>query len=261
MSTYLEAQQLAHAKQGLLAAWNASKGLPARSRMARLGFTLDAVSWVRPANASLLASLPAQHIPRRIVQIGRTFEHAANKHLRHMRAWWAHNPEYEYRFFSDAQCTAFVHEHAADDERRAYAAVVAGAQRADLFRGIYLRQARRSTARTTTTRPRLLLTRTARASGQRGGVYADLDTELRGALRAIVPPEATVVANPSWTFEFLIFAPAHPVVGAYLRQATANVLREAAKARDGAKDRCRGPHQCVIRQTQPVNHRPPLLSV
>ena len=83
----------------------------------------------------------------------------------------------------------------------------------------------------------------------------------RGALRAIVPPEATVVANPSWTFEFLIFAPAHPVVGAYLRQATANVLREAAKARDGAKDRCRGPHQCVIRQTQPVNHRPPLLSV
>jgi hypothetical protein len=197
-----------------------------RARMAQLGFGLDNISWIRPANATLLAATAVQVVPRRIVQIGRTFQHAANKHLRHMRAWWALNPEYEYRFFSDAHCTSFMREHASADEQRAYRAVVLGAQRADLFRGVYLRR--------------------------RGGVYADLDCELRGPLRAIVPPDATVVANPSWTFEFLIFAPDHPIMRSFVQLAAANVLREAEKLRDNAKDRCRGPHQCVIRVTGPL---------
>ena len=129
-------------------------------------------------------------------------EHAANKHLRFMRAWWTLNPEYEYRFFTDAQCAAFVSQHASEDEMWAYRAVttgeagsqrdrsahrstrselppstspriLAGAQRADLFRGIYLQRT--------------------------GGVYADLDCELAGPLRGLVPPHATAVSNPSWS--------------------------------------------------------------
>ena len=194
--------------------------------MAQLGFVLDNVSWIRPANATLLGATSDQVVPRRIVQIGRTFQHAANKHMMHMRAWWALNPEYEYRFFTDAQCSSFMREHASADEQRAYRAVVLGAQRADLFRGVYLRH--------------------------RGGVYADLDCELRSPLRAIVPPNATVVANPTWTFEFLIFAPDHPIMRSFVQLATANVLREAEKLRDNVKDRCRGPHQCVIRVTGPL---------
>ena len=73
-------------------------------------------------------------------------------------------------------------------------------------------------------------------------MYADLDCELRSPLRAIVPPNATVVANPTWTFEFLIFAPDHPIMRTFVQLATANVLREAEKLRDNVKDRCRGPH-------------------
>ena len=78
--------------------------------MAQLGFVLDNVSWIRPANATLLGATSDQVVPRRIVQIGRTFQHAANKHMMHMRAWWALNPEYEYRFFTDAQCSSFMRE-------------------------------------------------------------------------------------------------------------------------------------------------------
>ena len=56
-----------------------------RARMAQLGFVLDNVSWIRPANATLLGATSDQVVPRRIVQIGRTFQHAANKHMMHMR--------------------------------------------------------------------------------------------------------------------------------------------------------------------------------
>ena len=55
---------------------------------------------------------------------------------------------------SDDDCDAFVGAHASEDERAAYGLLRTGAQRADLFRLLFLKAI--------------------------GGVYADLDLELRG---------------------------------------------------------------------------------
>jgi len=203
-----------------------SADMSERGQLRQLGFVDDGVSWVRPANASLLASLAPQAVPRRVLQMGLTFTRAANKHVRYMHGWWALNPEYEYRFFTDAQCGTYVQRHASDDEWLAYTVVAAGQQRSDLFRGLWLRR--------------------------EGGIYADLDCELGLPLRLRVPSGATLVANPTWAFEFLMSAPAHPIIEAFVKIAVGNVLAEARKLRDGAKDRCRGPHQCVIRITGPL---------
>ena len=105
----------------------AASGVPERTRLRRLGFALDEVSWVRPANATL--PMTAQLVPRRVMQMGLTFSRAADRHIVHMRKWWALNPEYEYRFFTDAQCSSYVDAHATPDELRAYRTVVLGAQR------------------------------------------------------------------------------------------------------------------------------------
>ena len=54
---------------------------------------LGNISYHRPANATLLARLGPQAIPRRIMQTGRTFHEALATHGEWMRAWMDLNPE------------------------------------------------------------------------------------------------------------------------------------------------------------------------
>ena len=74
---------------------------------------------------------------------------------------------------SDDDCDAFVGAHANEDERAAYGLLRTGAQRADLFRLLFLKAI--------------------------GGVYADLDLELRTPLRRVLPPTASSVVRHTWT--------------------------------------------------------------
>ena len=97
-----------------IAEWSrrfAGVDLSERAPLRQLGFVDDGTSWVRPPNASLLATMAPQAVPRRVLQMGATFASAAAKHGRYMHGWWALNPEYEYRFFTDAQCGAYVQQH------------------------------------------------------------------------------------------------------------------------------------------------------
>ena len=102
---------------------------------------------------------------------------------------------------SDEDCDSFVGAHATDDERRAYGVLRTGAQRADLFRVLWLKLV--------------------------GGVYADLDLELRMPLRqafdraagldnssratnfrewAALPPENRRISLVAWDFSGPNFA-------------------------------------------------------
>ena len=73
---------------------------------------------------------------------------------------------------SDDDCDAFVGAHASEDERAAYGLLRTGAQRADLFRLLFLKAI--------------------------GGVYADLDLELSTPLRRVLPPTASSVVGYTW---------------------------------------------------------------
>ena len=84
---------------------------------------------------------------------------------------------------SDADCDSFVGAHASDEEQRAYGLLRTGAQRADLFRILFLKVI--------------------------GGVYADLDLELRTPLREVLPPQASLVAGSTWNFAFLAYQRNH----------------------------------------------------
>lgn len=203
----------------------------------RDGRSLGEVSWHRPANRTLLASLGPQAIPRRIVQTGLSFAGSLVKNGEWMRPWWQLNPEYDYSFFGDAHAARFVRAHGTRRERAAYASILTGSQRADLFRVIYLHVA--------------------------GGVYADVDEGLRRPLRSLVggrdaaggavPASASAVAGSFWPFEFLLYAPRHPIMNATARFMSEAILRELSYQRAGdTKRQCRSPHSCVIRNTGPL---------
>jgi hypothetical protein len=53
------------------------------------------ISFHRPAAASPSA-LPAQAIPRHILQTGLTWPHAYKRHAGYIHSWLDANPEYEY---------------------------------------------------------------------------------------------------------------------------------------------------------------------
>lgn len=184
---------------------------------------LGDISWHRAADPKLS---PHQVVPRRIMQTGHTFAHALSNHAHWMRAWWEMNPEYEYSFFGDVHAVRFVRAHASPRELCAFLSVHTGSQRADLFRVIYMRKM--------------------------GGVYADIDQELRTPLAGAVPPAATALVGRFWPFEFLVFSPEHPILIEAVYQMTDNILEQVDWKRTNSTRRCKGSHQCVIRVTGPL---------
>ena len=128
---------------------------------------------------------------------------SVTEHRGYMRSWWRLNPEYEYTFYSDAVAMQFVEQHATPMEMQAYRAVRMGAQKADLFRLIVLRYA--------------------------GGVYADVDTELRHPLHSVVPSGASAVLGRFWGSEFMAFERGHPLLARALQRVSANVHRQVRR--------------------------------
>jgi len=200
------------------------------------GAVLGNTSYHRPANASLLARLGPQTIPRRIVQTGWTYDRARQSSGRLMDTWLDLNPEYEYNFFGDEHASRFVRMHGTPREAEAIGRILTGSQRSDLFRVIYLRLV--------------------------GGVYADTDEGLRRPLRTLiggvdslglaVPATATGVSNNFWQFEFLPFRAGHPIMVSAARIFTDNVLLHVALKQRNASNACRTPHECIIRNTGPL---------
>ncbi|NDE15020.1 hypothetical protein EBZ80_08835 [bacterium] len=79
-----------------------------------------------------------QKIPRVIIQ---TFSTRQPQHPLHYNAFLTFvelNPEYEYRFFDDADCRSFIRRHFPERVLEAYDILKARAFRADLFRYCYL---------------------------------------------------------------------------------------------------------------------------
>ena len=213
------------------------------------------------AMASDGSALPAQAIPRLIHQTGFTLAGALRIHDRYMAAWRTMNPEYDYTFYPEkdasdddrfspvkqpvgsplrvshittqqrssyheSNANTFVAAHADAHERAAWQAVRTGAQRADLFRLFVLRYV--------------------------GGVYADVDTELRRPLRETLPANASAVLGLFWGSEFMAFAPGHPLLVRALRTIVGNVHRQVRSIAAGnTSSHCGSPHSCVLMVTGP----------
>ena len=95
-----------------------------------------------------------------------------------------------------------------------------------------------------------------------GGVYADLDEELRRPMRQLiggtdaagfaVPRDASAVIGTFWPFEFLVYAPQHPVMIHTAEIMAGGILNQVGLQRNGSKHACKTPHECVIRVTGPL---------
>lgn len=179
----------------------------------------------RSPEESALEGLRKQRIPRRVVQTGRTFAEAVRKHGQMMRAWWALNPEYEYEFYDDDAASRLVRRSGSHAERHAFSVLLTGSQRADLFRLLALKY--------------------------RGGVYADIDSELRAPLRRVVPSRASAVVGRFWNYEFMAYEAGHPLVVAAAAKVVANVRQQLEWHAGCNASRCRSPHSCVLRVTGP----------
>ena len=172
---------------------------------------LGNLSFHRPAAAQ--SDLPAQAIPRHIVQTGRAWYKAQEGSHHYVKTWLDLNPEYEYSFFSDAHARRFIEKHGTRREAAAFRRILTGSQRADLFRVVFLKVA--------------------------GGVYADLDEELRTPLNKLVggkdanggavPRSASAVVGTFWPFEFLLFEPRHPVMEHTARIMADGILLQASR--------------------------------
>mmetsp|Transcript_43068 Transcript_43068/g.71597 ORF Transcript_43068/g.71597 Transcript_43068/m.71597 type:complete len:311 (+) Transcript_43068:25-957(+) len=171
----------------------------------------------------------AQAIPRRIWQIGATLKAALYSHGNLMQTWWKLNPEYEYKFLSDPEASALIVTHASADEQQAYRALINGAQRADLFRVLVLKYL--------------------------GGVYADLDSELRAPLRTIITSNASCVTGPFWTSEMLAYEPGHSILNEAAAIMTRNVLHQVELQSRNDSKRCHAPASCVLFVTGPYVYR------
>jgi len=196
------------------------------------------ISFHRPAATTYAdgSPLPSQAIPRHIVQTGNTWTQAYRHHHGYMRTWLDHNPEYEYSFFGDEHASRFMARHGTEREREAYGRILTGSQRADLFRIVYLKVA--------------------------GGVYADLDEELRRPLRQLfggtdfkgrtIPRSSSAVIGSFWPFEFLLYVPRHPILTATARVMADGILEQVGLLRNHSEKACHSPHTCIIRVTGPL---------
>ena len=182
-----------------------------------------------PHRAANTTDLPAQRIPRRIIQTGRSWDDAWATHSQYIRQWQDLNPEWEYRFYSDPHARRFVDAHADADEKLAYQSLVTGAQRADLFRVLALKY--------------------------RGGAYADLDSSLTKPLHQFVPARASAVVGKLWGTEMMLFAPRHTLLARIARTLTFNIIQQLSWSQKGNRTYCRSPHKCVLHVTGPFAFR------
>ena len=211
------------------------------ARIASAWYT--SASGYRPA---LIRAATRQRIPRRIVQVGKDFESAmSSRNAQYMEQWWVLNPDYEYAFFNDSHARRYVVARAAPEEAQAYLALIRGAQRADLFRMIFMKYS--------------------------GGVYADLDTKALNPLSTAIPPMASAYTGQSWSFEFLAYEPRHPIIKDGLLQMTSRVLGFVAALKENASKACEpknatklcyesskacfGAHRCVVSTTGPLAYQ------
>ena len=116
---------------------------------------------------------------------------------------------------------------AAPNERRAYAALLLGAQRGDYLRVLLLKYL--------------------------GGVFADLDTRLVAPLRSVIPPEASGLTGGKWSWEFLVYEPGHPILVRALSLMTAAISAQVEAHRTG--NGCKGANACVMGVTGPGVYR------
>ena len=202
----------------------------------RQGVSARNISFFRPATVPA-TGLEEQLVPRVIMQTGSTWDRALRKNAQYIHSWLDLNPEYEYNFFSDEHAWRFVQLHGNAGEKDAYRRILTGSQRADVFRVLYLRIA--------------------------GGVYADLDEELRRPLnqlfsgtdvagRKVPGATATAVIGTFWPFEFLLFVPDHPILVHATRIMTEGIMQQVEWFRSNSTHRCRGAHECIIRVTGPL---------
>ena len=207
-------------------------------------------SGYRPA---LVRANTHQRIPRRIFQLGKDFASVmSGRNAEFVKQWWTLNPDYEYAFFNDSHARRYVMARASPKEKQAYLYLLRGAQRADLFRMIWMKY--------------------------EGGIYADLDTKPLNPLRSAIPPKASAYTGRSWSFEFLAYEPRHPIVLEALDQMTRRVLEFVEALKQDApkaclnitalmasntstktcfeKSRaCFGAHRCVVSTTGPLAYQ------
>lgn len=181
----------------------------------------------RAADQDLASQQSPQRIPRRIVQVGSTWNASVTKHATLMRAWWELNPEYEYVFYADAAARLWVSSDPQISalERSAYASLKVGPQRADLFRMLYCKYM--------------------------GCIYADLDHDLTRPLRQIVPPRASAINGFYWPFEWLMYEAHHPIVIETVALQVRNILAQVEYQRTNSSKQCSSPHSCVMLVTGP----------
>jgi len=171
---------------------------------------------------------PAPLIPRLILQLVHSRDRLDPRERPYVESWRSLNPEYAHLLLDEADCISFVNETAASHERSAYEAVITGAQKADLFRGFWLRAF--------------------------GGIYADIDTEIVQPLRNFVTPNASVVTNFFWEFSFLAYSPSHPIIKTFVRRAVEEVLAQAMYARWVSQWKCKDSYSCVLHVTGPLQY-------
>jgi mannosyltransferase OCH1-like enzyme len=204
-------------------------------------------SGYRPA---LIQATTSQRIPRRIIQLGKDFQSVmSGRNADFVEQWWTLNPDHEYALFNDSHARRYVMARASSNETHAYLSLLRGAQRADLFRMIWMKY--------------------------EGGVYADLDSKPLNPLSSVIPPMASAYTGQSWSFEFLAYEPRHPIIQDGLKQMTRRVLGyvEALK-QDASKaclsvtgsnlsqktcyeqsHACFGAHRCVVSTTGPLAYQ------
>jgi len=86
---------------------------------------------------------------------------------------------------------------------------------------------------------------------EEGGIYADIDSELRAPLHTLIRAEAVALVTPEWMYEFLAYTPHHPIIRETLRIAVSLVRSEARLLAIGSNVSCRTPHSCVMKVTGP----------
>merc|ERR1712232_1243733 len=76
---------------------------------------------------------PQAHVPRVLFQTYRT-RCVSPKAWENVCRIFEHNPDWSYEFFDDERCAAFIARKFGEDVNRAWAALRAGAAKADLWR-------------------------------------------------------------------------------------------------------------------------------
>mmetsp|Transcript_41182 Transcript_41182/g.68489 ORF Transcript_41182/g.68489 Transcript_41182/m.68489 type:complete len:320 (-) Transcript_41182:180-1139(-) len=188
-------------------------------------------NWKERLPAGSLQYRPAQiqlaktRIPQVLLQCGANL----NDTNAYQESFRVLNPEYEYMLWIEADAISFIDAVGSEQERYAYASIVAGANKGDMLRLIFLREV--------------------------GGVFAETDTRLTKPLREVLAADASGVVVRGWDFDLLAFEAHHPLIIAAIANGTRLVFWQLALLREGSRSRCRGPTACGIRIIGPTMYR------